>query len=114
MKTSQVKTFTATIYVGSRVGYGDELFSLSYIEDWLQRYCDSESLGVSITPTKFIYSDGNEPGYIVGLINYPRFPSEKEELRTRALEIAEDLRVLMGQIRVTVVFPDDTVMLGEK
>jgi len=114
MNKTQVKTFTATIYVGSRVGYGDEILHQSEIENWLQSYCDSEGLGVSITPTKFIYSDGNEPGFIVGIINYPRFPSEKEELRTLSLKIAEELRILMKQLRVTVVFPDETVMLGAK
>jgi hypothetical protein len=48
----------------------------------------------------------------VGLINYPRFLSSPESIREISLHIAEELRGLMQQGKVTVVFPDETVMVG--
>ena len=73
---------------------------------------DRVGLCVSVTPTEFIYSNGSEPGFIVGLINYPRFPDHVPSIRGKALHIAEELRVLMQQLKVTVVFPDETVMVS--
>ncbi len=50
---------------------------------------------------------------VVGLINYPGSPEEPMEVKSMALGLAEKLRVTCGQNRVSVVFPDETVMLGE-
>jgi hypothetical protein len=108
---SKVETYTATIYVGSRERYDGAETPLDIAEAWLQRYVDREGLCVSVTRTRFIYTNGSEPGLIVGLINYPRFPSRPEFIREQALEIGEHLRALMRQQRVSVVFPDETVML---
>ena len=42
--------------------------------------CLSEGLCVTIEPTHFIYTGGEETGFKIGLINYPRFPTSKELL----------------------------------
>ncbi len=39
-------------------------------------HCDAVGLCVTVTATSYIYTGGEEAGVIVGLINYPRFPSE--------------------------------------
>ena len=108
MKISE--TFTATIYLGTRAGYSGEVTSLETVRQWLRTYVDATGLCVTITPTEFIYTKGSEPGVIVGLINYPRFPSSANSIRTKATEIAEGLMALLKQQRVTVVYPDQTVM----
>ena len=41
-------------------------------------------LCVTIEPTTFIYTGGEEIGYVVGLVNYPRFPVTPDALVTRA------------------------------
>ncbi len=110
---SAVKAFTATIYVGSKVRETGELIPLTVAMDWLQEYVNRVHLCVTATPTHYIYVDGSEPGLAIGLINYPRFPSTAEVIRGQALEIGEGLRVLMRQQKVSVVFPTETVMLGE-
>ena len=46
--------------------------------------CLREGLCVTIEPTTFIYTGGEEQGYVVGLVNYPRFPSEPAALVERA------------------------------
>lgn len=44
---------------------------------------------------------------------YPRFVRDEEEIKRRALELARRLKVGLGQERVTVVFPDETIMLED-
>jgi ferredoxin len=112
-----VPTFTATIYVGFRSVRTDApTFTLHTIDEAraiCQAYCNAVGLCVTLTPTEFVYTDGGEPGVIVGLINYPRFSSTPEAIRKHALTLAERLRVGLGQWRVSVVMPGETVMLGE-
>jgi hypothetical protein len=110
-----VPTYTATIYVGFKERSSGELsFSLAAVHAWLQEYVNRVGLCVSVTPTEFVYSNGGEPGVAIGLINYPRFPAEPEVIRARALEIAEGLKAEAKQLAVTVVFPDETVMLSTR
>ena len=109
MKT--VKTFTATIYVGRKKRLGAlQPSSVGY--RICQSYCNEVGLCVTLTPTKFIYTNGGESGFAVGLINYPRFPAEVSTIRKHALELAERLKSAYAQYRVTVVFPNKTIMLG--
>jgi len=112
MKT--VTTFTATIYVGFREQYTHEVRAIEMAYTLLQRYTDEGSLCVTVTPTRFIYKNGAEPGIAVGIINYPRFPEEHAVIRTKALVIAEALMCLYKQLKVSVVFPDETVMLEQE
>jgi hypothetical protein len=53
--------------------------------------CLREGLCVTIEPTTFIYTGGEEAGYVVGLINYPRFPIEPEALFARARSLMHKL-----------------------
>lgn len=109
----EVKTFTATIYVGTRERYTEEIRSVEMAYEWLQTYANNGGICVTVTPTRFIYKNGSEPGLAVGLINYPRFPESDSSIRQKALEIAFGLQTVFSQGKVSVVFPDETVMLGE-
>jgi len=112
-----VKTFTATIYVGFREGRGSDppvvIHGISEVLAVAQEYCDQVGLCVTVTQTQYIYTSGREAGCAVGLINYPRFPSTPEQIRAHALELAGRLRDRLGQFKVSVVMPDETVMIGE-
>lgn len=57
----------------------------------LRRECLTEGLCVTVEPTTFIYTGGEESGYVVGLINYPRFPSNPASIRERAMQLASML-----------------------
>ncbi|WP_437881063.1 hypothetical protein [Pseudomonas sp. LRF_L74] len=57
----------------------------------LRRECLAEGLCVTVEPTTYIYTGGEETGYVVGLINYPRFPSSPERIRSRAISLASTL-----------------------
>jgi hypothetical protein len=57
----------------------------------IRKDCLRAGLCVTIEPTTFIYTGGEETGYVVGLLNYPRFPCDTADLDARA-------RDLMGQL----------------
>lgn len=111
MKT--IATYTASIYVGAREGYTGEIRSLEMAREWLQRLANAGGLCVTLTPTEFIYKNGSEPGFVVGFINYPRFPALPAELKNKTLDIAKELLRMFKQQKVSVVFSDETIMLEE-
>ena len=104
-------TFLVNIYVGFREGYGDIIHTYCEAEQILQEYCDSISYCVSMTPTKFIYKNSNEEGVIIGLINYPRFPSTREDIVNKAFAIAEIFLEKFNQNRISVVYSDQTYLI---
>lgn len=108
-----VPTITATVYVGSSPAYTKQPMSASIIHQTLQNYVDRVGLCLTITDNTFVYTDGNEPGFTVGLINYPRFPSDREKIRKHALAIAQLLKDAYHQLRVTVVMDDQTYLLDD-
>jgi hypothetical protein len=110
MTTKTVPTFTATIYVGLKERSTGQLVCVNGREK-IQEYVNSVGLCVTYTHTEFFYTGGKEPGIIVGLINYPRFPSSPELIKAHALAIAEMLLKECKQLKVSVVMPDETIML---
>lgn len=106
------KPYQATIYVGFKERDTKVMHTIEEAEAICQQYCDDIGLCVSVTPTRYIYTNGNEPGCMVGLINYPRFPSTPEEIFGRAMVLAEKLMLALGQYRVTVIAPDRVEMLS--
>jgi len=117
MKT--VDTYTANIYVGLRPAYKkvEEHILKSnklLVTDICQKYCDDVGLGLTLTDTTFIYTDGNEPGVIVGLINYPRFPSSPSQIQETTFKLAYQLLGSLNQERLSIVFSDRTVMIEKE
>lgn len=107
-------TFWARIYCGLREGYLGRTQELYEAEFLVHSFCNSKPMCVTVTPTAFFYKNFSEPGFIVGLINYPRFPVDNfSKIKENALELAAILKRELKQNRVTVEFPDETVMLGE-
>ena len=107
----KVTTYTAQIYVGLRVGYGGEIHSIELVEWLCQDYVNEIGWCVTVTPTSFYYKNGEEPGAIIGAINYPRFPITKTDFKKRVMKLAGTLLIELKQLRVSIVFPDETVML---
>jgi hypothetical protein len=59
----------------------------------VREFCFEFGWCVTVTPTTFIYSGGEEQGVIVGVENYPRFASDAETLMARAEELASRIAV---------------------
>lgn len=106
-----VDTFQATIYVGFKEHYDGLEHTLDEVEKICQDFCDKVGLCVTITPTRYIYTEGNENGCIVGLINYPRFPSSNGKIFNKAISLAEILMKEFNQYKVTIVSSSKTIML---
>jgi hypothetical protein len=73
-------------------------------------YCDEVGFCVNISPTVYVYAGGEESGFKVGLINYPRFPTDHQATLWRhAFHLADQLRVALGQTSYSIVGPETTV-----
>lgn len=110
-RLKKVNTYQIQIFCGLREGYTSKLRAFEEAKSIVQAHVDGVGLCVSITETQFIYTNGYEPGLVIGLINYPRFPSEKEALLSKAMELAEKLMDELKQYRVSVVTPEHTYLL---
>jgi len=54
-------------------------------------YCWNIGLCVTVTATEYIYTGGRETGFVVGLLNYPRFPAPPAEIDEKASTLAQML-----------------------
>lgn len=82
MNHQTASTFWARIYMSGPIEVAKQI---------LRAECMREGLCVTIEPTLFIYTGGEETGFVVGLVNYPRFPSTTEAIEQRALQLIEEL-----------------------
>lgn len=76
-------TFAVRIYLSGPIEAAKQI---------LREECLERPLCVTIEPTLYIYEGGEEAGYVVGLLQYPRFPTAPEKIAERARELA--LRLL--------------------
>jgi len=107
----KAKTFQATIHCGLKNRATGYISSVKYAKGICQKMVDETGWCVSCTPTDYIYTDGHEPGVIIGILNYPRFPEPEASLRCKTIDLANRLLVGLNQLRLSIVFPDETVML---
>ena len=73
-----------------------------------------QGLCVTIEPTKYIYTGGEELGYVVGLINYQRFPTDIQSIKMRAEDLAEKLLDGTYQHSVLIMYPDETLWITKR
>jgi len=106
-------TYNATIYVGLEERQSGRCHPLDDLEKVCRDYCDRVGLCVTVTPTKFIYTNGSESGAIVGFIHYPRFPESTERVRRHAVELAQTLKKRFVQRGISIVLPDETIWIAD-
>lgn len=75
-------------------------------------YCDAVGLCVTVTSTTYVFTGGSCPGVIVGLINYPRFPSSPEAIWDRAKALAALLCEQLDQQSYSVQSADRTIWVS--
>jgi hypothetical protein len=111
-----VPTYCATIYVGMKEKASGQSTPQEKLFEYLREYIGTHGRGspagcISVTPTKYFYVDGCEDGFAIGFINYPRFPASPEAIRASAMQLGTALAQFLHQCRVSIVFPDETVMI---
>lgn len=72
-------------------------------------FCDEHGLCVTVTPTLYVYTGGQEEGFAIGLINYARFPKPPFLIEAMAVELAHELRLALGQESFTVQTPTNSI-----
>lgn len=82
--------------------------SIEQIKKSCREYCLTVGLCVTVTPTLFIYTGGEEYGVEIGLLNYPRFPTNQKALLKTATELANKCRNEAFQHSYLIVTPTKT------
>lgn len=93
MTTTETKSYEVKIFIAG---------SLEQIKQACRMYCSDVGLCVTVTPTTYIYTYGEEEGAIIGLINYPRFPAEREAIMKKATELAQSIMISCRQKAYTI------------
>jgi len=109
---TEVDTTEIRIYCGLKRMYTGIIYPIDAVYVVLEKYVNEKSWCVSLTPTQYVYKGGTEPGVIIGLINYPRFPASPDIILQHAFDIAKLLMYELFQYRVTVVTNTKTYMLS--
>ena len=99
MTAADANTYWVKIYIAG---------PLEVAKQVCRKECLREGLCVTIEPTTYIYTGGEEAGVVVGLINYPRFPRPDDETLRRAIVLADNLMDAMCQHSVLVMTPHKT------
>lgn len=73
-----------------------------------REYCYDVGLCVTIEPVDYIYTGGEESGFRIGLINYPRFPTDERDLKEKAGDLVLLLMRRLCQHSWTIVGPRET------
>lgn len=98
-------TYTIRIYLSGPIEVAKQI---------IREHVLAEPLCVTIEPTTFIYTGGEEAGYVVGLLNYPRFPSDPKTLNVRAVKLANLLLDRTFQHSALVVTPQETTWITKR
>ena len=77
------------------------------------KYCMS-GFCVTVTKTEFIYTGGRERGFIVGILNYPRFPSTPCALLKKAEALAFILIKELYQHSALIETPLETIWISSR
>lgn len=111
----KIKNFEARIYIGSKVRYNGPSFSIVDLKFQISNFqktrllCESNT--VRITATNFVFNEYEESGWEIAIINYPRNEKPEKIIRNFTFDLAVHLFKHFEQNRMSIVFPDETVML---
>ena len=104
-KTRRAETIRFDIFMAGDIAWAKQV---------CREYCFQYGQCVTIEPVTYIYTGGEEEGFRVGLINYPRFPDNKSGLYETAVAVAERLLDRCCQHSYSIVGPDETVWFSRR
>lgn len=99
-QTETVETWHVDIFMAGDIAQAKQI---------AREFCYENGFCVTIEPCLYIYSGGEEEGFRVGIMDYPRFPLGKVELNDRAYVLAGLLRYRLRQASFTMTTPEETV-----
>lgn len=96
---NSVKTIQFSIYIGGDIDVAKQA---------CREFCFDVGLCVTVEAVSFIYTGGEEAGVKIGLINYPRFPTNFDDLSDKATNLANVLLDRLCQNSYSIVGPHFT------
>ena len=101
------ETICFDIYMGGDIREAEQV---------CREYCwgAPDNACVHVEAVQYIYKGGEETGFKVGLINYPKFPTSESRLREVAFNLAEMLMSKLFQKTCSIVGKDNTWWLSRK
>lgn len=103
MKRREVSSYPVSIFVAGDARDAERV---------CRAYCGEVGLCVTVAQTNYIYTGGSQAGVVVGLINYPRFPSEPSAIFEKAEALTLKLIAELYQESATIQAPDKTVWIS--
>lgn len=103
--TKDVGTYEVKIYIAGDVAEARKI---------CRKYCYDVGLCVTLKEVDFIYTGGLEYGIEIGLLNYPRFPTHKDELLERAQILSGLLLEGLSQHSFLIVSPEKTTWFSRR
>lgn len=104
-KKHEQKSFWVDIFLAGDAAMAREI---------CRQHCMNVGLCVTVTPTEYVYTGGQESGVIVRLVNYPRFPCSDAELEGKATALAMALAEGLCQWSVLIQTPKNVTWLDRK
>jgi len=96
----ECKTWTGNVYMAGDIAIAEqEIREIGY----------QRGLCLTIHPTKYIYSGGEETGFVIGQIQYPRFMADEKHLKSDLIKIAQQIAYKCCQKSFTIVMPKETL-----
>jgi len=102
MEITAVSTFWVKLYLSGPIEVAKQI---------IRQETMREGLCVTVESTTYIYTGGEEQGYVIGLINYARFPKENEEIIARAKDLLHKLLDGTYQRSATMMTPTETIWI---
>lgn len=97
-----MNTYTVRVYMAGPIDAAKAV---------LRKVCYLESLCVTVEPTTFIYTGGEEDGVVVGFVDYPKHPSTRGDVYARARRVALAMMPELNQKTALLVATDKTERL---
>ncbi len=99
------KSYSCKIYIA-----GD----IDQVKMVCRKFCFDIGLCVTVTPTTYIYTGGEEEGVIIGSINYPRFPKHPAKIKAIAIKLALEVMKECCQQSFTIETPNKTYWFSQR
>lgn len=97
-------TYTVDIYMAGDIAQAKQI---------IRKYCE-KGFCVHIYPADYIYTGGEESGFKIGIVNYPRFPASAVDLLAAAKELAELLIDGLFQHSALIISPANTIWITRR
>lgn len=105
MTTVGTESYWVKIYIAGPIEVAKQI---------IRREAKKQGMCVTIEPTTYVYTGGEEVGYVVGFINYPRFPASPAAIWGKAEHLANILRDETYQSSYTIMDPTKVIWRSDR